>query len=521
MDYYASVKRTLKVRLFLLLLLITGVAIAIYTVLLSKNVSTTVSAAAAGTWSFIGSISIALLFIRSALQPFEQVRRAILHVATETSHMPAPDLERIKFGRELVSSLVLSVYDMASKAHGPQTTQQHTENTATTTAVVATVGGDDMLNATPLPLFTVTASDTIHFINDAALVFLGLDLSARSTLLGKNINEVLNLSFPSDTTYESWLKNCRENVLKAGTSWERVRLVDPEGNPLKQFDLAASYSKASGDIESVLVLFDHTEKYATDDQEISFVAMAVHELRTPLTIMRGYIEVFEDELGPTLEPELKDFMHKMNASAQQLTAFVSNILNVARVEENQLVLTLAKHNLADILPGAVQDLELRARVHKKHIELQLPQNLPAVAVDRISLHEVINNLVDNAIKYSGTSEKIVIQVTPLEGYIQISVQDFGVGIPEGVVPKLFDKFYRSHRSKVQIGGTGLGLYLCKAIVTAHGGNIWVKTHEGEGSTFSFTLEIYDEAKHGAEAAGSDGIQRGAHGWIKNHSMYRR
>lgn len=211
----------------------------------------------------------------------------------------------------------------------------------------------------------------------------------------------------------------------------------------------------------------------------------------------------------------------MNASAQQLTAFVSNILNVARVEENQLVLTLVKQDLAAILPGAVQDLELRAQVHKKHIELQLPQNIPPVAVDRISLHEVINNLVDNAIKYSGTSEKIVVQVTPLEGFVQISVQDFGVGIPEGVVPKLFDKFYRSHRSKVQIGGTGLGLYLCKAIVTAHGGNIWVKTHEGEGSTFSFTLEIYDEAKHGAEAAGSDGIQRGAHGWIKNHSMYRR
>lgn len=204
----------------------------------------------------------------------------------------------------------MSVYDMASKAHGPTTDQQGATLQTQAVGQPAAGGGESMLNATPLPLFTITATDTIHFVNDAALLFLGLDLTARAALLGKNINEVLNLSFPSDVTYESWLQECRANVLKAGTSWERVRTVDPEGNPLKQFDLAASYSKASGDIESVLVLFDHTEKYTTDDQEISFVAMAVHELRTPLTIMRGYIEVFEDELGPTLEPELKDFMHK-------------------------------------------------------------------------------------------------------------------------------------------------------------------------------------------------------------------
>jgi signal transduction histidine kinase len=284
--------------------------------------------------------------------------------------------------------------------------------------------------------------------------------------------------------------------------------------------MAASYSKANGEVESVIVLFDHTDVYAKDDQEISFVAMAVHELRTPLTIMRGYIEVFEDELGPTLEPELKDFMHKMNASAQQLTAFVSNILNVARVEENQLTLTLQKQSLKDILTSSVADLELRARVHGKHIELTVPDNLPPIAADRISLQEIINNLVDNAIKYSGKSDKIVISAQPTADMIQIDVQDFGVGIPDGVVPRLFDKFYRSHRSKVQIGGTGLGLYLCKALVTAHGGNIWVKTHEGEGSIFSFTLEPYSEAKHGAEAKNQEGITRGAHGWIKNHSMYR-
>lgn len=94
MDYYVSVKRTLKLRLFFLLVLVAGGAIGVYAVLLSKNVSSSVSAGAAGAWSLLGSISVTALFIRSALKPFEQVRQAILHVATETSHMPAPDLEK-------------------------------------------------------------------------------------------------------------------------------------------------------------------------------------------------------------------------------------------------------------------------------------------------------------------------------------------------------------------------------------------------------------------------------------------
>jgi signal transduction histidine kinase len=236
--------------------------------------------------------------------------------------------------------------------------------------------------------------------------------------------------------------------------------------------------------------------------------------------LRGYIEVFEDELGPQLSPELADFMHKMHASSQQLTSFVSNILNVARIEENQLSLKLSSENWADTLRAAISDLEMRANVYGKHIELQLANNLPAVAVDRISINEVINNIVDNAIKYSPDSDKIIISsAVNSEGMVQTSVQDFGIGIPETVLSNLFQKFHRSHRSRAKIGGTGLGLYLSKSLINAHGGNIWVESKEGVGSTFTFTLVPYDQLSK-EQVAGEDGIIRGAHGWIKNHSLYR-
>ena len=513
MDQFKQLSRTVFWRLLLWLWVVSAACVGIWAAASEAGLNYIISAGFVAVVLFTLGSLVALLVSRMILQPLAEVRQAVLHVASQTSSLPAPDLEKIKLGRELVSTLALTVYEMAS--HQPK-------NEATAVAPESVViGGQQMLDATPLPVFTITSSQLLHYLNDAALAFLGFDVTARTTLIGKNINDVLNLNFPSEKTYESWLRDCKDKVLKAGTTWSRVRLVDVNGNPTKQFDMAASYSKTSGEIESVIVLFDHTETYSADDQEISFVAMAVHELRTPLTIMRGYIEVFEDELGPTLPPELKDFMHKMNASAQQLTAFVSNILNVARVEENQLTLTLHKQDLAELLQKAIADLELRAQVHGKHIDLQLAANLPMVAADRISVQEVINNLVDNAIKYSSKAEKIIVSAQVVDNMVQINVQDFGLGIPDAVVPKLFDKFYRSHRSNVQIGGTGLGLYLCKAIVGAHGGNIWVKTHEGEGSIFSFTLEIFDEAKHSSQAQGQDGIMRGAHGWIKNHSMYRR
>ncbi len=513
MDNFKLLARATSVRIWLSTVLLVTIVLAIGIAAQYQGIGNITIIAIC----FVVTLLLGGLFSRMlttmALQPLADLRQAILHVSQGSTNLPAPDLQKIKRGRELVSSLALAVYDMASKV------QQ--EKVVESAVGFAETDKVQLLNEIPLPLFAINSKNGLQSVNNAALDYLGIDKARRGEYIGKNINDILNMAFPSDITYETWLSDCQNNVVTANTVWNRVRLIDAEGKSLKQFDLAASYNKGN-DIESVLVMFDRTSAYNADDQEISFVAMAVHELRTPLTIMRGYIEVFEDELGPTLNPELKDFMFKMHASAQQLAAFVSNILNVARIEENQLTLTLHQEDIGQILTSAVADLELRARVHNRHIELVIAPDLPKVAADRISVHEVINNLVDNAIKYSDKSEKII--VTAVIGdtkMIEVSVQDFGAGIPESVVPKLFDKFYRSHRSRSSIGGTGLGLFLCKAIVGAHGGNIWVKSHEGQGSIFTFTLEPYDETRHGAEAQGQDGIMRGAHGWIKNHSMYRR
>ncbi len=457
------------------------------------------------------SMVIGITLAQLVTEPVRLLQQAILHVSPGHSGTVPPNFEKSRLGRELITSLSLQVYQLASSSPLP--------------AAKATVGeqgnlANDTVNHLPVPLFVIDKTQAIRFANEAACTYINQPLAE---ITGKNVYSVLDLSFANANTLDAWLADCRANKVTATNSWERVRLNRAEqSNPL-QFDMAAYYSKddPSG-AETILTLFDHTARYAEDDEAASYVALAVHELRTPLTILRGYIEVFEDELAGKLNPELTDFMNKMQASAEALAAFVNNILNVARVEENQLTLELREEPWDGIIKSVTQDMQLRAQVHGKTIQTEIATGLPTVAVDKVSIYEVLNNLLDNAIKYSGPSKQIIVKsVLTKDGLVETTVQDFGVGIPESVMPNLFDKFYRSHRSRAQIGGTGLGLYLSKAIVAAHGGQIWVRSKEGQGSVFGFTLMPYSQLAEGQKNSDNKEIVRGAHGWIKNHSLYRR
>jgi signal transduction histidine kinase len=167
-------------------------------------------------------------------------------------------------------------------------------------------------------------------------------------------------------------------------------------------------------------------------------------------------------------------------------------------------------------------MELRARVRGMKLTLKIDGSLPSVGADAVSIHEVVNNLLDNAIKYSKDGKEIIVHShVNQDGSVETTVQDFGPGIPEAAMGNLFDKFYRDYHNRNNVGGTGMGLFLSKAIVTAHGGNIWVRSKEGQGTTFGFTLMPYSKVATENKKGDNADITRTAHGWIKNHSMYRR
>lgn len=451
------------------------------------------------------------LSARYLTQPTKLIWQAILHIAPDTANVAAPNLKRRTLGHELVMNLVGHIYQLASVVDSIEKSEA---------AKPSDLGTNFVASALPLPLIVLDKNQNVLFANHAMCEYVK---RTAAEITGQSMYSVLDMSFGTEETFDKWLDKAKRLAAVDSNSWERVRLKVQGEETQRQFDLAAYFNAENPEgFETMLVLFDHTNSYSQDDQGLGFIALAVHELRTPVTLLRGYIDIFEEELEGKLNPELTGYLHKMNAAAARLTAFINNMLNVARVENDQLTLKLHEEQWPEIVQTVLDDLSLRSGIQGITIETTIAKNLPAVGVDRVSIYEVLANLLDNAIKYSGVSKKIIVtSALNKEGLIETTVQDFGAGIPEGVISNLFDKYYRSHRSRSQVGGTGLGLYLSKAIVSAHGGHIWVRSKEGEGSTFGFTILPYaklaDEQKNGD----NNDITRGAHGWIKNHSLYSR
>lgn len=511
MDFFNTFRRRLIIRLSITLLFVNSIAyITGWT--LSRYYTDDdllILSASALVW-LLGTLLALSKIARDSTKPLQAIWQAVQHIAPEGESQPAPDISHIRVGRELVANITNHLYQLASVVDGIETTN-HRKAQDIHSSFVA--------NSLPLPLIVIDKSDTVLYVNEMASTYFGI---AVDDLVGSNLYTSLDMSFASNHTLHAWLGRARQKTVTAQTHWDRVRIGLLGQKDTLQFDLAAHYNKSNPmGYETMLVFFDHTEVYSQDDQAMSFVALTVHELRTPLTLLRGYIEVFDEELGPSLNAELKAFMQKMDATAQQLSAFVDNILNVAKIEDNQLTLQLHKETWSDIISAVTNDLQLRANVRGITIESEVPTDLPAVAVDRYSIYEVLANLLDNAIKYSRGATKIHIEAKlNAEGLVETHVQDFGVGIDSTILPHVFDKFYRNHRNRAQIGGTGLGLYLSRAIVQAHGGQITVRSKPSQGSTFSFSVLPYDKLSEQQKAAKSGSISRSAHGWIKNHSLYR-
>lgn len=458
-----------------------------------------------GTWIAL-SLIIGLFVARQVTKPLTAIAQAIMHVSPSPLPIPAPDLEKLGLAKELVINLTRQVYDYASRSAGPS---PEVQNTAALS-----------IQQLPICVMGIDASGRIVFANPEAHQYA----QSRESLVGKNLYSQFDIMFKNDITLQDWTEECRAKSATAQKIWHGVRMSS-FGEETRYCDLAASFVKQADQTkaEVILTAFDETESYGQEDQELSFVAMAVHELRTPLTILKGYIEVFEDELGKDLDPELQSFMQKMQAAAENLTAFVGNILNVARIEQNQLSLKLGEADWKETLSNVINNMQLRAKVHGKVIELVVPDGLPKVGIDKVSIAEVVINLLDNAIKYSPhdkTLIKVNVSLTK-DNLIETTVEDFGVGIPESVMPHLFEKYSRNHRNRTAVSGTGLGLYLSKALVAAHGGNIWVRSKENQGTIFGFTILPYSSLADKDKSGDNNTITRSAHGWIKNHSLSRQ
>jgi signal transduction histidine kinase len=511
-DDFKKLKSQVQIPVLISMLFVGAISAGLYAFLseyLGLSIVLTVAciAAVVSAISIISSSSAA----NTALDPVKTIWQAVLHIDPDHHTTPAPNLDKLRVGRELVNHVVLQIYQFASQQNSKELIEHRKQ----------VIQAANVVNHLPLPLFVFNKDLVVTNASNSAIEYC---MTTSAELFGKSLFDSLRLEFPSEHTLDTWVEECQNSKVTDTAYWERVHVLSKEDDSLiRQCDIAAYYNRdnASG-AEFIVTLFDRTERYNQDDEQLNFVALAVHELRTPITMLRGYIEVIEDELKDNLNDEMQQFIVKMGIAARHLSSFVSNILNVARIDHNQLSLHLIEKPWADVLHDSIQDAELRAKTRGKTLEVTVDKDLPTVAVDPVSIYEVLNNLLENALKYSGESTRIIVDSKlNKEGLVETTVQDFGAGIPSSVLPNLFEKFSRNHRTRASVSGTGLGLYLSKAIITAHSGQIWASSKEGEGSTFGFTLQPYANLAGELKDSQNNEITRNAHGWIKNHSLYRR
>ena len=224
------------------------------------------------------------------VSPMEAIWQSVLHLSPEQTGIAAPKPENLKLGRELVTSLTAQIYQLENIAEKARVSELEMK---------ANLSHNFIAQNLPLPLIVLDATDTVIFANEAASHYVGI---AGEDMAGKNIYMALDMSFPSEDTFDQWLNNAKSKTATSVGSWERVRLNVRDNHPTRLFDLAAYYNRDNPDKnETMLVLFDHTKQYSQDEQAVSFVALSVHELRTPLTLLRGYIEVFEEEFGDKVD----------------------------------------------------------------------------------------------------------------------------------------------------------------------------------------------------------------------------
>jgi two-component system phosphate regulon sensor histidine kinase PhoR len=257
-------------------------------------------------------------------------------------------------------------------------------------------------------------------------------------------------------------------------------------DPGRIFVARAGPVAATGGGGAVLVLHDVTDLRRADQIRRDFVANVSHELRTPLTAIRGYLEALRDD--PTDTETATKFIDIIWRQTTRMERLVSDLLRLARLDARQEVLERATCDVRQILQAVVTDLAPTIEVKDQRIVVDVPDEACRVPADPAKLHDVLRNLVENAVNYSPEQTEIRLTASCTNGSCAISVSDSGPGLPPGDLTRVFERFYRVDKSRSR-PGTGLGLAIVKHLVELHGGTVVAANRPEGGAVFTVTLPV--------------------------------
>lgn len=318
----------------------------------------------------------------------------------------------------------------------------------------------------------------ITIVNEMATDFLDLE---NDQIVGKSILDILDLR--GSVTLRDLLENQDPEVLDLSTDEQDLILHAS----------FALIQRESGFISGlVCVLHDVTEQQKIDQDRKRFVSNVSHELRTPLTSMKSYIEALVD--GAWKDPNVApNFLKVTQEETDRMMRMINDLLNLSRMDLGTARLDKEYVNLNELFNHILDRFDMILKNGEKSeknytIKRDFTRRDIWVEVDTDKIQQVLDNIMNNAIKYSPDGGVITCRLVETHNHVIMSITDQGLGIPKEAISHVFDRFYRvdKARSRAQ-GGTGLGLAISKEVVQMHGGRIWVESREGEGSTFYISL----------------------------------
>ena len=325
----------------------------------------------------------------------------------------------------------------------------------------------------------------VEIVNRALLTMTGL---TREQAIGRPCDRVLQLQ--NVRGHDLCTEELDETQLPMqGTVYAEGDLVRPGRGRLVVGVRYTPLWDEAGHLRNFIVnIVDITRYREAEEMKSTFISVISHELKTPVALIKGYATTLAREDAHWDQQALREGLQVIEEESDRLNRLIDNLLDASRIQAGALELELGDVNLPQLMRQASERFATQTDRHR--FVLDFPPSFPIVIGDEGRLRQVIDNLISNAIKYSPNGGTIRLGGWAEEDQVTAYVADEGIGIPPEEQSRLFSRFYRIDSSlRRQTQGAGLGLFLCKSLIEAHGGKIWVNSEPGKGATFFFTLPL--------------------------------